>query len=498
MVKYLIACYEARSHAHQLLMNRRRSAGGAGSTPIAPPSGRFTGMSSNMQQATPASGQEGTPPKANPFANISFAPTAPTPAKASFSFRATAPAATAPTPSKASFSFGAAAPAATAPTPSKPLFGAPPSAVKPKAPSNGFSFAGSKPAVPSFSLAESTKESDSAASKDLFSSKTDVPKAALPRFASPAASKFGPINKRVKELNTGFFQWIKAAWEAGYRAEDWSSSFAVYEAKIKAIEAEIEPEDDNAPAAESSNNVITPAASPPATQPAFSFRAPAPAPTAKSEAPKPLFGGSSAPAPPAPSTSFSFRGAPSSATTAPSAGSFSFGFGASAPAPAPEAPKQSFSFGSIPPPSNPTTSNNGTNDDDDPTANPDDGKIEEVEQEKNEEEDVLFEIKAKPMKSVDGEWKKYGAGVCRLYKHKTTKKHRIVTRNTIGKVQFNVSISADMKPFDKVLKDGKKGKLAFIKFSGMESAAEGVRVMMLQVTPEEIDRFHSILNGIEE
>jgi hypothetical protein len=356
--------------------------------------------------------------------------------------------------------------------------------VKPKAPSNGFGE--SKPAVPSFSLAQAAKETES---------KTEAPKTALPPFASPPSSKFGPINKRVKELNTGFFQWIKEAWEAGYRAEDWSSSFAAYEAKIKAIEAEIEPEDVNAAATESSSHAVAPAASSPA--PAFSFGAPAQASTAKNEAPKPLFGGSSAPAPAAPSTSFSFGGAPSATTTAPPpAGSFSFGFGA--PTPTPAAPKQSFSFGSIPPPSNPTTSNNSTNDDDDPTANPDDGKIEKVEQEKNEEEHVLCEIRAKPMKVVDGDFKKYGSGVCRLYKHKITKKHRIVMRNAIGKVQFNVSVSAQMKPFHKELKNGKKGQLAYIKFSGIESADEGVRLMMLIVSPADVDDFHRTLNEIEE
>ena len=454
-----------QSNLHRSLLIDRRSIG-AGSTPIAPPAGRFTGMSASQQ--APAASQEGTPQKANPFANISFASSA-------------------PTPSKAAFSFGAPAPAD--PTQSKPLFGAPPSAVKPSAPSNGFSFG-----------SDSAKQSTG--SKALFASDEqpkakEAAKATLPSFSSPPSSKVGPSSDKLRELNKGFFEWVKLAWENGHIANDWSMQMREYEEKVAKIVEEMGQEndgDDDAGAAGSETGDVSASASgKDEAKTTFSFGASAPAPAV--ETPKFSFG-SSAPAPAAPSaTSFSFGGSSSaSSTSAPPAGTFSFG--GSAPAPAAESSKP-FSFGNIPPPTNVAPAN-AANDNDDPTSNPDDGKIEEVEKEKNADEDVLYEATAKPMKlKPSNEWQKYGAGECRLYKHKTTSKHRIVMRNKIGKVQFNVAISAAMK-FTKEVKDGKKGKLAYIKFVGIEDAKEGPRPITLQVGLQDVDSFHSALSSIEE
>ena len=440
-------------------------------------------MGGGANQTTPVAPitQEGTPPKANPFANISFASSSATPAKASFSF-------------------GAAA-SASSPT-SKPLFGAPPSAVKPKAPANGFSFGAgpatttTAPAAPAFSFtnsSQSNNKSTETASKALFSLDSEQSKQSaastpsVPTFSTPPSSKNGSYNQKMSALNKGLFDWVVAAYETGgiHQCVDWSSAMREYESKVDAIEpTDDEDNDDN-----TQNN-------PGGTNKSMS----AEVEPSKEEAPKFSFGGSSASAP-APSsestTSFSFgKNASSSSTAAPPpAGSFSFGFGATALAPAAAAP--SFSFGSIPPPST-SASNSTTVDEDDPTANPDDGKI-EVEKEKNSDEDILYEVKAKPMKlKKDGSgWQKYGAGKCRLYKHKTTNKHRLVLRNEIGKPLFNVALSSQMT-FTKEVKQGKKGKLAYIKFMGVEDASEGPRPMMLQVDPKDVDEFHSKLEGMKE
>jgi hypothetical protein len=115
----------------------------------------------------------------------------------------------------------------------------------------------------------------------------------------------------------------------------------------------------------------------------------------------------------------------------------------------------------------------------------------------NTQEDILYEVRGKPMKLVGKEWKKYGAGLCRLYRHKTTSKHRIVMRNEIGKVQFNVGVSAEMT-FTKEVKNGKKGSIGFVKFIGIEDAEEGPKPIMLQVQPNNVDELHSALEGMKK
>ena len=190
---------------------------------------------------------------------------------------------------------------------------------------------------------------------------------------------------------------------------------------------------------------------------------------------------------------FSFTAAkqPSSAAApAPAALSFSFG-GSSATSTA-----KSASLFSAPSPATQATTPAASNkDNDDPTSNPDDGKIEKIESEENTEEDTLYEVRAKHMKIENGAWKKYGTGVLRVYKHKQTSKHRVVIRNSIGKVQFNVAISKGMK-FDKVIKDGKKGKSTFVSFGAVEDMAKGMESFMIQVKPESVDALHDALSKI--
>jgi len=233
------------------------------------------------------------------------------------------------------------------------------------------------------------------------------------------------------------------------------------------IDDEGGPNENDAPSSTSAvpNNNSQPVSS--------SWAAPAPPPAAK-----PFSFGASAP-PPAPAGMFSFTSkpaAPSAGTT--SAPSFSFG------APSSSASNAAPSMG---------TSSNSNNDD--PTSNPDNGKVEKVEQEENTEEEILQEVRAKHIKFENGSWKKYGAGVLRLYRHKSNSKCRMVIRNEIGKVQFNVGVSKGMK-FDKVIKDTKKGKCCFVKFFAVEDASKGLESFMLQVKPDCVDKLHSTLEGI--
>lgn len=205
------------------------------------------------------------------------------------------------------------------------------------------------------------------------------------------------------------------------------------------------------------------------SQPASSWAAPDPSPAAK-----PFSMGASA-APPA--GTFSFASKP--AADAPAAPSFSFGA------------TPSSSAGSAP---STATTSNGNNDE--PISNPDNGNVvEKVEQEENAEEEILLEVRAKHIKSENGKWKKYGAGVLRLYRHKVTSKCRMVIRNEIGKVQFNVGVSKGMK-FEKVIKDTKKGKAAFVKFGAVEDASKGLESFMLQVKPDCVDKLHKTLEGM--
>ena len=89
------------------------------------------------------------------------------------------------------------------------------------------------------------------------------------------------------------------------------------------------------------------------------------------------------------------------------------------------------------------------------------------------------------------------SGMCRLYKHKTTSKHRLVLRNAIGKVQLNVAISSGMT-FTKELKDAKKGKRAFVKFTGIEDVNEGPRPIVFEVGAHDLDEFYSKLVALKE
>ncbi|KAL9185245.1 hypothetical protein ACHAXT_003022 [Thalassiosira profunda] len=350
--------------------------------------------------------------------------------------------------------FGNIALAASA-APAKPMFsfGASPAPAPAAA-------AGPKPAAPAFSFGSKTAAPSSTAQP---ATTMAAPNPAA--FSTPKPAK-GKKSERTKQLNEMLLQTIVDHWEGGHYFQDYSSFLEEYQAHAEKLEADLEGEVAGnaaaAPAAASGSGAA------PSTngnsqlaKATFSFGAPAPAPAAK-----PFSMAAPMAPPPSTGTAFSFSTKPAAAPA------FSFGAPSSSSLSAP-------------------STDAGANDDD-PTSNPDDGKIETIEHEENTEEEILHEVRAKHIKLESGAWKKYGAGVLRLYKHKTTAKQRMIIRNQIGKVQFCVGVSKGMK-FEKEIKTSKKGKAAYIKFAAVEDASKGVESFMLQVKPECVDKLHEKL-----
>ena len=281
-------------------------------------------------------------------------------------------------------------------------------------------------------------------------------------------------------------------WNGGHTFGDYSSwmkQYLAHAASLREMEDE-DGEDEDASNADTAGNSSATSNNNSKPAPSFSFGAPAPAPATGNSGFS--FGGT-APAPAAAAAkpfSFTAKQPEGAAPAPPPSLSFSFG-GASKPSaslfpPSSGAPPAASSHGS-----------NGNNGDDDPTSNPDDGKIDKIEQEENTEETVLHEVRAKHVKMENGAWKKYGTGVLRVYKHNQTMKHRMVIRNEIGKVQFNVAIYDGMK-FDKVIKDTKKGKSTYVSFSAVEDSEKGLESFMIQVKAEYLDKlFDALIKTVE-
>ena len=282
-------------------------------------------------------------------------------------------------------------------------------------------------------------------------------------------------------------------WNGGHTFGDYSSwmkQYLAHAASLREMEDEDGEDEDASNADDTAGNSSATSNSNSKPAPSFSFGAPAPAPATGNSGFS--FGGT-APAPAAAAAKpFSFTAKqPEGATPAPPPSlSFSFG-GASKPS------ASLFPPSSGAPPAVAASNDNNGNNDDDPTSNPDDGKIYKIEQEENTEETVLHEVRAKHVKMENGAWKKYGTGVLRVYKHNQTMKHRMVIRNEIGKVQFNVAIYDGMK-FDKVIKDTKKGKSTYVSFSAVEDSEKGLESFMIQVKAEYLDKlFDALIKTVE-
>lgn len=196
------------------------------------------------------------------------------------------------------------------------------------------------------------------------------------------------------------------------------------------------------------------------------------------------------------STLFSGFSFASSSADPPSSKGTTFSFtGGSAPAPAAvSASKPSFSFGQQPAAQSSGGSSIPTANEDDPTSNPDDGKL-DIGKEENEDEKVLYEVRARLIKMTDGKWTKLGVGVLRLYSNKKTEMKRMVLRNEVGKVMFNVAIGKGMK-FIKSSQKTKKGEVWRVRFMAVEDEKEGAKQIMLNVKKEDVDEFHDKLEEL--
>ena len=210
-------------------------------------------------------------------------------------------------------------------------------------------------------------------------------------FLTPQPTKGGGTNE-MKKLNENFLRTIADHWEGGLYVNDYSHFMNQYVEMGSRIGPESGGGGGSAAAVEA-----TVTGSAPAVTDATSTNTGTASARPASAAAKP----------------FSFVGTP--ATAAPASGTFSFAAPPAASLAAPAArPKLPFSFGGAPapapiPPAAAPAAASG-NDDDDATSNPDDGKVESVQAEENAEEEILYMVRA------NGSWKKYGAGILRLFK----------------------------------------------------------------------------------
>jgi len=355
-----------------------------------------------------------------------------------------------------------------------------------------FSFASSssgsapKPAKSTFSFSSTTNNNTTTNNNSAISTLFSTPK---PRQQSSSSND---LNAQTLDLNTILLQTIQDHWNGGHKFSDYSGFLKQYQDHAQTL-IDLEEANEENEAAVPSATVDSTSTSNGNTQSTSSFSFGGATSTTSGSTAKPFSMSVPVQQPPAAASKppFSFTAQPSS-SAAPAPAALSFSFGASSAT----STAKSASLFSAPTPANTTTQATtpaATSNDDDPTSNPDDGKIEKIESEENTEEDTLYEVRAKHMKIENGGWKKYGTGVLRVYKHKQTSKHRVVIRNSIGKVQFNVAISKGMK-FDKVTKDGKKGKSTFVSFGAVEDVAKGMESFMIQVKPESVDALHDALS----
>ena len=299
------------------------------------------------------------------------------------------------------------------------------------------------------------------------------------------------MNREMLDLNIILWQTIIDHWENGYYTSDYSPFMREYLAHADGILQRYEEEDEGEEdTQDNDNHSARPASGPSSSNSSFSFGA------TTSSAPASTNSSFSAP-------SLRFGATTSSAPTlaGPSSSAPSFNFGtATASAPSstlagPSSSAPSFTFSSTTSSAPSTTSfqaasnNDDGEDDDDPTANSDDGEVAFVEA--NTEEDVLFESRSRLHKKVAGEWKSSRTGILRVYQNKTTKKHRMVLKNEIGIVHFNVAVPRGMK-FQKI----NNGKATYVEFLAKEDAEKLGELVMIQAKPLNRDKLHDLLEEL--
>ena len=119
--------------------------------------------------------------------------------------------------------------------------------------------------------------------------------------------------------------------------------------------------------------------------------------------------------------------------------------------------------------------------------------IEKIAKVVNEDDDELYECKAKYRKFIESEnnWKGFAPGTLRLTKSKTTQKAQMVIRNDSGKVQFNVRVFKGMKFVEQKAKD--KGHLLF---GAIQDEAVGPEKFRLTVKLDDFDGLSQSLKSI--
>ena len=112
---------------------------------------------------------------------------------------------------------------------------------------------------------------------------------------------------------------------------------------------------------------------------------------------------------------------------------------------------------------------------------------EKVEREKNTDEDIVYECRAKLFKWNDGKWQAGDVGALRVMKHKTKDSCRIVLRSELGHVRMNESIGKSMS-FEKDINP--KKSTGTIKFRGMGG------MFLLKTKIECVNKLHATLEEI--
>lgn len=121
------------------------------------------------------------------------------------------------------------------------------------------------------------------------------------------------------------------------------------------------------------------------------------------------------------------------------------------------------------------------------------GKPDQVLKAINEDEEELYECRAKYRKKVDKEWKSFSAGLMRLTKSKSSGASQLVIRDfNVGKVQFNIGVSKGMDFKEPQITKGK----ANILFYAVQDQKKGPELFALVVKAEEAGKLHGQLKAI--
>jgi tRNA G46 methylase TrmB len=103
-----------------------------------------------------------------------------------------------------------------------------------------------------------------------------------------------------------------------------------------------------------------------------------------------------------------------------------------------------------------------------------------------------MECNAKHGKMVDGQWKMYTAGHLRLYRNKINlTQQKLVIRNNMGKVLFNVGIQKGMKFMKQVSQ--KKGSVTFV---ACEDRERGMEKFAVSVKAQDIEQLFTTLESM--